>query len=297
MMKKVSLHKTDIDIALEYYEDDLELIQSRLEKSKRNYKFLKRVNQNCCELINTNNLLNKLSMEERYNYLLLAKNACLAWFMLKAVAGDEVLVNIDNTDGVILKAEEGDNFSGAEWIHTFSMAMILRDNEAIKYLYNTDISSVKPVNDKDHVHIGYLHFKLLYSMGLDEKPDMNLFNDMETIVLNNMNSYYMPDVAEFPYPNYFFNFNRALILKAIIDNDQEAFTKYLFEGVTYHKMFWGRKEGLNKGEAHLCEDPQGFISWSHTALAAMAYDRGLKIEVDSDYIPMWMIEGNWKNNM
>ncbi|MCT4638070.1 MAG: immunity 49 family protein [Bacteroidales bacterium] len=223
-------------------------------------------------------------------YFKLALRADLLYIRVCESSGKMVDVNIDDTGDVKVKADEGDCFTEGNWMSAWTMAMILRDKEAIKGLYNTDISCVKPVNDKDHVRIGYLHFKLFYSLGLDEKPDMNLFNEMEAIVLKNMNSYYMPDVAEFPYPNYFFNFNRALILKAIIDNNQEAFTKHLFEGVTYHKEFWGQKVGLNRGDTPLCDDPDGFISWHLTALAAMAYDRGLNIEVDSDYITLWLVE-------
>jgi hypothetical protein len=223
-------------------------------------------------------------------YLKLAERANLLYVKVCELRGKEVGVNIDDTEDVKVKADEGDCFTEGNWMSAWAMAMILRDKEAIKDLYNTDISCVNPVNDKDHLRIGYLHFKLFYSLGLDEKPDMNIFNEMEAIVLKNMNSYYMPDVAEFPYPNYFFNFNRALILKAIIENDQEAFTKHMFEGVTYHKEFWGQKVGLNRGDTPLCDDPNGFISWQLTALATMAYDRGLNIEIESDYITLWLVE-------
>jgi hypothetical protein len=289
------MHSFNADSIEWYLTSRKKRVDKLILKSGTNYKHL---NTLCEESLRAFVVSNTLKQNEHKQfYFNIGSKVAMLLPKIKSDPEKETVINLVNKENITFKVNEDDTLKSVEWLRAWYIATVLRDKNAIADIYNIDISNVKPVNDKDHLRIGYLYFKLLYSLGLDEKPDMNLFNEMEAIVLKNMNSYYMPDVAEFPYPNYFFNFNRALILKAIIDNDQEAFTKHMFEGVTYHKMFWGRKEGLNKGEAHLCEDPQGFISWSHTALAAMAYDRGLKIEVDSDYIPMWMIEGNWKNNM
>ncbi len=291
-MEQITIHEFDRANLEWFLSSRKRRIDKLVIKSLSNYKHLASLHKEALISFAVSSAL-KADNNKRY-FFDVGYDAVIQLVDVKSRSGQKVTVMLHGSDEVIEESEIDERLSAGEWMQAWNLAIILRDNNAIADLYKTDISSVKPLNDKDHIRIGDINFRFFYSLGLDNNPDMNLFDEMESILLRNMNFYYMPDVAEFPYPNYFFSFNRALILKAIVESDQNAFTKHLFEGVVYHKEYWGQKVGLNRGDTPLCDDPKGFISWPLTALAAMAYDRGLKIEVDSDYIPLWMVEDKWE---
>lgn len=238
-------------------------------------------------------LLRYPDLNEQVADLRLSLTAIYSFLSLKNNPDTPVLVDIDGKAELNLTTNVNSGYSDEDWVFAWYLAVILRDKQLLEELYKQNNYSTSPANEKDHIRIGHLWFRLLHSMQGADKPDINLFKEMETIIDNNMKGYYMPDVDEFPYSNYYISINKALILDAIIDKDQKAFTEYLFDGLTYHKMLWGQKKGLNKGDTPLFKDPQGFVSWSHLALAAMAYDRGLRVEVESDYMPKWIVEGNF----
>jgi hypothetical protein len=50
-----------------------------------------------------------------------------------------------------------------------------------------------------------------------------------------------------------------------------------------HKTYWSKK-----GRSHL---PDGFLALHLLGLAALAYDRGIPFEVESEYLPMWLVTG------
>ncbi|GEM_PF-3048594 len=237
----------------------------------------------------------KLSIREELNELTsnlkLSLKAIYTLLLLKNNPNRSLLIDINGKAELSLTTNINTGYSDEDWLFAWYLAVILRNKQILEELYKQNNYSTIRTNEKDHIRIEHLWFRFLYSMHEVDRPDMNLFKEMKTIIDNNMKGYYMPDVDEFPYSNYYISFNKALILKAIIENDQDAFTEHLFDGLTYHKMLWGQERGLNKGDAPLFKDPHGFISWAHTALAAMAYDKGIRVEVESDYMPKWIVEG------
>lgn len=291
-MNNVSRHKYNNEIAQKLIQSANKRLPKFIEISKtKNYKTLCKVSNVLIEQIA---LIIRIS--EQNNIQLLLKNALISisgYLQLTAAPGKEFPINIDGKGPVILKADDGDIFSSGEWLSAWNLATILRDNSCLEQVYKTDISKVKSLNEKDHIKIAFLNFQFVHSLSAGNSSDESIFNEMKAITEKNLKGYYMPDPEEFPYPNYYFNFNRALILKSIIESKKEDFNKHLHEGLTYHKTYWGCKKGLNPGGPPMCDDPQGFISWPLTALAAMAYDKGFKIEVESDYIPKWMVEGEF----
>lgn len=292
-MINLQKHTNDQELAQILIQSVNKRLPRFIEISKtKNYNTLIKVGNINLELIALS--INHLKQKKIKLILEQAKNAFSTYLKLKATPGKEFPVDLDGKGSVMLKADDGDVFSGGQWLNALYLNLILRKKEDFDMLFNLDISKVKPLNEKDHLLIGHLNFKFFHSLGINSKPDYSLFEKMEQLVNKHfIGGLYIPDVDEFPYSNFFFSFNRALILKAIIEENQEEFNKNLVDGIMHHKAYWGRKHGLNKGDSPLCDDPLGFISWPLTALAAMAFDKGLKIEVESDYTPKWMVEGKW----
>ena len=79
--------------------------------------------------------------------------------------------------------------------------------------------------------------------------------------------------------------------RSLIENDEEQFNRSLEKAVIAFKKYYNRNTPLNKGGRSLKNYPNGLFSLNLTGLAAIAYDKGWKITVKSDYMPEWMVKG------
>jgi len=72
---------------------------------------------------------------------------------------------------------------------------------------------------------------------------------------------------------------------AILSKDQTAVDKALKSALEHHKLFWGNTENSKK--------IFGWISLPLLAACAYAYDHGMDLNVESDYIPRWLVTGDF----
>lgn len=84
----------------------------------------------------------------------------------------------------------------------------------------------------------------------------------------------------------------VIAFKSLVDDNEAEFNQNLIKAIQAHKEVWSQKKALNRGGTPLCRENEGFLSWDCTALAAMAHDKGWKLEVESDYMPSFMIDGS-----
>lgn len=71
-----------------------------------------------------------------------------------------------------------------------------------------------------------------------------------------------------------------------IKRDQEQFTKALVEALTLHKEYWTRNE-----ERRMSTD--GAVALGPLAVACLAYDVEMAIDVDSEYLPKHLVQRDW----
>jgi hypothetical protein len=227
--------------------------------------------------------------------LLISNSSILSHLILHSKPEQTIQVDIDGKGLVNLTLKnKRASLNSSEWLQAWYSSTIIRNEKSLIDLYRMDPNLSYALNENDHIMIAFYKFLYIHSLGEKHTPEQKLFEKMKELTENNLKGYYMPDVEEFPYPNFFINFNQALILKSIIDKDIETFNKHLTEGLEYHKLFWSQKKGLNKGDAPLCDNPKGFISWPLTALAALAHDNNIPVVVQSEYIPQILVEGKFK---
>jgi hypothetical protein len=69
----------------------------------------------------------------------------------------------------------------------------------------------------------------------------------------------------------------------ILEGDSEAFNASLAKALELHKKHWSSDEQMSG-------DPRGFIAVSPLGIACYAYDAGFPIEVESEYIPKYILE-------
>lgn len=73
------------------------------------------------------------------------------------------------------------------------------------------------------------------------------------------------------------------LLQALVHGDPREFNRSLLRAVEEHRR-------LFSGEA--ADDPRGFLALGALGVAAAAHDRGLRVEVQSDYMPLRLILGD-----
>ncbi|WP_308296058.1 immunity 49 family protein [Streptomyces sp. ISL-96] len=76
------------------------------------------------------------------------------------------------------------------------------------------------------------------------------------------------------------------LLTQLVRGDQDRFTTKLAKTVEWHKDFWTRDEERER-------DSDGIIALGHLALACLALDSGFSVEVESEYLPKYLLDGGW----
>ena len=160
--------------------------------------------------------------------------------------------------------------SDSQWMRGFAFGMLLRDESAMKSLAN------------HNPHGSYETHTALWGDALI----MWLIGDQDpTQVLELAAGYTDEDEYQ---PELAVKVHKPLILatQAIYDGDATRFNECLAEALRGHKAVLGTGEAANS--------PANLLSFEALGLCALAYDRGLPIEVESGYIPQWIYEGGCK---
>ncbi len=72
------------------------------------------------------------------------------------------------------------------------------------------------------------------------------------------------------------------VVDTLAKNDARGFNDALYEALLAHERFW------SPGTKFL--NPLGWVALRHLGLACLAHDRGVTVEVESDYLPRELIE-------
>jgi hypothetical protein len=79
------------------------------------------------------------------------------------------------------------------------------------------------------------------------------------------------------------------VVDALARNDARAFNDALYEALLAHQVFW------SQGTEYL--NPLGWFALRHVGLACWAHDRGITVEVESDYLPRALIERRFSDEL
>jgi hypothetical protein len=89
--------------------------------------------------------------------------------------------------------------------------------------------------------------------------------------------------------------NAAEIMLAIRLHEGEPgkFNEALEQALLEHRKFWSVSPANPRDIDNRPEDPDGFLALGPLGLACLAHDRGIPIEVESPYIPSWIVRRAW----
>jgi Immunity protein 49 len=176
--------------------------------------------------------------------------------------------------------------NAVNWIKAFHLAMINREKTLLDglCLYPTEL--LREANQHG-VHVGeyaYAQVDMLKAFWLDDPDIQNIAiealrvaSDVNTLGENIID--YALNIASY-----------EISLFAAAHMSQEYFTEQLTEAVERHKkhFFIGQDKRVN--------DSRYFLALGPIAMSVLALERGLSIEVESDYIPRCVIEDKYEHH-
>ncbi len=81
------------------------------------------------------------------------------------------------------------------------------------------------------------------------------------------------------------------VFQSIYKEDTEGFNKNLIIALEKHKLYYSSNDIYNESRN---SDYYGWVSIPLIAACAIAHDKGMKREVQSDYIPEWLVKGEFE---
>ncbi len=214
---------------------------------------------------------------------------CISEFCRLAHFPNEVKeAQIDESGVFSIKVEETNQHINI--LKALSMATIARDKEKQKIIADSPLylweMKEENLNNGNFVTCFLLLMKEYYS---NKTFNEELFEKSQQYVILNK-SEIGPDIKQKFWIYYMNEF--LIALKSLVADNEAEFNQNLIKAIKAHQEVWSQKKALNRGGTPLCRSNEGFLSWECTALAAMAYDKGWKLEVESDYMPGFMVDGS-----
>lgn len=165
------------------------------------------------------------------------------------------------------------------WLTTFWLAIICRDQERMTRLSEIPVDRLRSPEghfDEYVYHwVGALQTYWLQGPGLVDKLVAAIEGshpEVATIAPRDL----LQNVL-YPPINLFHRFLRK---------DHDGFDQALVEALELHKGYWTADEDRTK-------DPEGRIALAPLAIACLAYDGEIRIEVESDYLPKHLLQRGW----
>ncbi len=165
----------------------------------------------------------------------------------------------------------------SSWCNSFFTSIILRDKETAKFFSSipAEIHFSGNVSMNNLYHIEVEIIKNFYNSGkFNDALFSASFNEIDKSSLDN---YDYNNITKCLKPF-------LTLLKNVSDNDEEAFNQNLEKALIAHQKFWTAKTNDR------FYDSKGWVSLPILAVASLGKDKGFKIQIESEYTPMWLID-------
>jgi hypothetical protein len=165
------------------------------------------------------------------------------------------------------------------WIKALWLAMICRERQRIDMLCATPIELLRASDDQyDEYIYTWVRALQIYWRQQDGLVD-TLLRAMQGTEPESIQAASEEVVLQLLYPP-------IEMFYFLTQREDEKFNNSLANALELHKRFWTK-------DAERRNDPNGFIALGPLAIACLARDAGVPIEVESEYLPKHLLEGTW----
>jgi hypothetical protein len=170
--------------------------------------------------------------------------------------------------------------SAPEWIDAFWYAIICRDQKRMTELCEVPLDVLR-ASGAEHDEYLYNWVSTLQAYWLRQQPTM-----VEELTEAFRNSH--PDSVRISPRDWLQNISYPPInlFYRFVKHDHEGFNAALVEALELHKTYWTSDEDREN-------DIDGLWAIGPLAIACLAYDGDFPIEVDSDYLPVQLLNRSW----
>jgi hypothetical protein len=179
---------------------------------------------------------------------------------------------------VMLPAGVNSYSDGISWLHGFYLGVACRESHLNDRLAEIPVAVLKQSSSRNDEYL-YLQIEALQSFwkGATDTPQRVI----EAMKATD------PEVIKVGTVDYALNIAVPEIdlLFRLLENDSVAFNESLIKALERHKKHWSKKDMKNR--------PIGFIAIGILGLVSIAYERGITIDVESDYIPKYIFQGDF----
>jgi hypothetical protein len=181
-------------------------------------------------------------------------------------------------DPVMLPAGVNSYSDGISWLHGFYLGVACRESHLNDRLAEIPVDILKQTTTRSDEYL-YLQIEALQSFwkGAADTPQRVI----EAMKATD------PELIKVGTVDYALNIavREIDLLFRLLENDSVAFNESLIKALERHKKHWSKK--------NLKNDTDGFIAVGILGLVSIAYERGMTIEVESDYIPKYIFQGDF----
>ncbi|MEU7066507.1 immunity 49 family protein [Streptomyces sp. NPDC046161] len=169
------------------------------------------------------------------------------------------------------------------WLTTFYLAAICRENDRVNQLAQVPLSFLRASGAEfDEYIYAWIETIQNHWLGRQETWD-TLVRAMDGTDPENVRIAGKDLMLKILYPpiNLFCRY---------VTRDNTLFNEALVEALTWHKEYWTANEARAKSG-------EGLVALGPLAIACMARDAGMPIEVESEYLPKELLEFGWADEV
>lgn len=272
------MHTIDMEIVREELKDAPRMVRSILEQARSDHRRLSRLHreagiwaayQTAAEAGNPDLLL----------ALQIAARAAAASLLLASHPGETFTISLGEGAPATLTGEGPDSTTSVStWLGGFRAASICRDLEAIRWLLDvpTSVLRASSTQGDDYAYDYVDALRGFWSKDSTTVARLVLaIEGTDPVKLVNADPDYVMDLVV-PEMEIFLH---------ILSNDAASVNDALRKALALHESYWGEESRQ--------DDFDGFLALGPLAMAAIAHDRGIPIEVESGYMPAWLVRGEW----
>lgn len=219
---------------------------------------------------------------ETWDQFVLAMQASCGVFVAAARPGEVIPMRL----GRVVKQVTGNGpnvYTGAgSWLTTLWLSLVCRERDRTRFLANVPLDVLRGSGEREADYV-YPVYSWVEALQLYWRQDPQMFDRLlEAMQGTNPEGLEPADASLvarvlFPPMKLFYYFTQR---------DAAAFNDALVEALELHREYWTATE-------ERVRDSDGFIALAPLALACLARDAGMPIEVTSEYLPRYLLEGSW----
>jgi hypothetical protein len=171
----------------------------------------------------------------------------------------------------------GDNDAPA-WLKAMYLAIISRDRPRAELLAAVPVDLVRATEPRHgEIVFSWIRALQLHTLG---------GGDLIDTVLDAMRTENVP--ADGPSPEWVRQVHGpvAELFYLYTQREKGRFTESLYHALELHKQYWTAQEDAARQQ-------EGFVALGPLAIACLAHDAGMPIDVESDYLPHHLLVGTW----